>query len=487
MKRLFILFAVLAFTACTNEEPLPGSDLLNGETGTPTFATFTFNASDASTKSSMITDENETNVINDVRVLIFNNASGLIEVDTSLITSSGNSMITVTLLSGSKRILAIANADNDMLPAKGSSSAYADFSSAIYNISNTDPVSDPATGIDNLSNLVNPAGYVMTNATITSVITVDPDISANESQDPSNNNHLSIDLQRAVAKVTVYQDADASSLTTIDGSGTLSDLKYSIINVNRSLYLFQNYVGNILQTPEYIPTQSIDPLIPVHYYGFYDYRELLTDLSASKAIYITENNPSLKLVGNTTFIAIEAIFKPKRGHFTEDISYDEISGVFAPILSETNLETASDIYRFTRQGVTGLNHGTLLAGVDAGKLARKVIYHLLNPTVPPKANLDDPVYATITDDQIEAYFDKYTDGKCYYRLGIGNQTSENLVDYVVIRNHHYRVNITRYARIGTSQMGLFAEPENEDEDGGNYITASFNVVEWTVEDISSVG
>jgi hypothetical protein len=429
----------------------------------------------------MITDENETNVINDVRVLIFSNVTGDIEVDTSLTTSPGNSMITIPIISGSKRILAIANAGNGMLPAKGSANTYADFSGAIYNISNTVPVSDPATGIDNLSNLVKPAGYVMTNSTMSSLISVQPGVTAADSQDPSSPNHVSIDLQRAVAKVAVSQDADASSLTAFDGSGTLSDLKYSITTVNRSLYLFQNYVNGALITPEYIPIEY-DPVSYYHYYRFYNYHELLTrNSSPTKGmfIYITENNPSVKMKGNTTIVAIEAVFKPKKGYFTKDISYNAASGTFTVTLSETDLATASDIYRFTGQWVTGLNEGTLLAGVDAGKLARKVTYHLLNPTVPPKASLDDPAYAAITDSQVATYFDKYTDGKCYYRVGIGSQSGSQ-VDSTVRRNHYYDVVITGYRKLGVSQMKMLIEPESGILlQGGTNITASFNILEWT--------
>jgi hypothetical protein len=485
MKRLFVLFAVLAFTACTNEEPV-GSAPLSEEVGTPTFATFTFNVQDAATKSSMITDENETDVINGVRVLLFR-MDNTLEVDTSITTSSGNSEITILMISGAKRIFAIANAGNGMLPVKGSGFTYTDFNRA-YNISNTNPVNDPTTGIDNLSNLVKPTGYVMSSSVRTSAYIVTPGITAAQSQEPSNPNHLSIDLQRAVAKVTVYQDADASSLTTLDGSGTLSDLKYSITNVNRSLYLFQNYnASSILVTPEYIPTQSVDPLVEQYYYRYYNFREVLTELSASKAIYITENNPSTKMTGNTTCIGVEAVFMPKKDNFTKDISYNAASGTFTVTLSETDLETASDMYVFTSYGMLGLNRGTLLAGVDAGKLAKKVTYHILNPTVYPKASLDDPVYAAITDNEVTTYFDKYTDGKCYYRLDIGHQTNGNQIDYTVRRNYHYKVGITAYLRIGTPQMKMLLMPIEEVLQGGTNITASFNVVDWIDELINGVG
>jgi hypothetical protein len=322
---------------------------------------------------------------------------------------------------------------------------------------------------------------------MTSLITVEPGVSAVDSQDPSGYNYQSIDLQRTVAKVTVYQDADASSLTTLDGSGTLSDLKYSITTVNRSLYLFQNYVGAQLVTPEYIPTQTVDPLTGSYYYRDYNYQELLTDLSASKAVYITENNPSSKLIGNTTVISIEAVFKPKKDYFIKDISYNEALRAFTVFPSETDLETASDIYVLTNPGVLGLFEGTLLAGVDAGKLAKKVTYHLLNPTVPSKANLDDPAYAAITDSQIATHFIKYTDGKCYYRLSIGSQTNGGSVDNTVIRNHHYRVKITKYHGLANYNPTKLIEPVNEVLEGGTNITASFNVVEWTVEDIDGIG
>jgi hypothetical protein len=440
----------------------------------------------------MITDENETNVINNVRVLIFRVTDNSLEVDTSLITSYGNPEITIPLVAGSKRLFAIANAGDGMLPVKGSANNYADFSGAIYNISNTNPVSDPTTGIDNLSNLVKPTGYVMTNSTMSSLIGIDAGISAADSQDPSGINHVSIGLQRAVAKVAVSQSAGVSSLSTLDGSGTLSDLKYSVTNVNRSLYLFQNYdASSTLLTPEYIPTSYPDPDSYYYYYRFYNYHELLArNLPPTKGmfIYITENNPSVKMAGNTTFIAIEAVFKPKQGYFTKDINYNEISGAFTVTLSGTDLATASDIYRFTRQGVTGLNEGTLLAGVDAGKLARKVTYHLLNPTTPPKASLDDPVYAAITDSQVEAYFAKYIDGKCYYRVNIGRQSGVgDQIDYTVRRNHYYDVEITGYLRIGVSQMRMLVEPESEVIIGPTNITASFNVLEWIGEAIYGNG
>jgi hypothetical protein len=484
MKRLFVLFAVLAFTACTNEE-LISSDPLDDEVGTPTYATFTFNASDAATKSSMITDENETDALNDVRVLIFRAASGDIEIDRTI--PPGTSTITIQIMSGQKMILVMANGDSGMLPTKGSSFNYSGFRDVIYNISSTDPVSDPTTSIDNLSNLVKPTGSVMTNSVRSSVISLNAGVSATESMNPSgsNNNYVSVDLQRTVAKVTVFQDAEAS-LTTTDGRGTLSDLKYCITTVNRSLYLFQNFSNDVLVTPEYIPTLSheIDPNLHYHYYNFYDYRELLTDLSASKAVYITENNPSVKRSRNTTCIGIEAVFKPKKGHFAKDISYDMESETFTVIPSETDLETASDIYLFNNNSY-GPSINTLLAGADAIKLARMVTYHVSNRFVSFKASLDDPAYAAITDSQIAMYFDKYTDGKCYYRLNIGSQTNGALVDKTVIRNHHYRAKITKYDRIGASQMMMLIEqPENEILAGVTNITASFNVVDWAVDDIN---
>jgi hypothetical protein len=481
MKRLIIFSAILALTACTSEEPIADLDFTGEKAGTPTFVTFTFNASEVDTKgSSMITDENETNVIHDVRLLIFNATDNAFEVDTTL-PSGGGSMITVSLIAGSKRILAIANAGQGMLPAKGSGATYPDFSAATYNISDTYPVTAYTTDIDNLNNLVKPTGYVMTNSTNSSTFILLPGITSSDSQIKGSPNHLSIDLQRTVAKVTVYRDADVS-LTT-DGRGTLSDLKYSITTVNRSLYLFQQYANGMLQTPEYIPATSIDSALYYHYYTSYNYRELVTDLSASKAVYITENSPSVKKKGNTTFVTVEAVFKPKKAHFVTNISYNEETGAFTVTPSQTDLETASDLYRF-KAGVQGLSGNTLLAGVDALKLAGKIIYHLKNPSIASKASLDDPAYAAITDSEIATYFDKYTGGKCYYRLNIGKQAGSGSVDYTIIRNHHYRAKITAYLNMGSNSMERLYFVEDELVlTGPSNITASFNVVDWTVDDI----
>jgi hypothetical protein len=49
------------------------------------------------------------------------------------------------------------------------------------------------------------------------------------------------------------------------------------------------------------------------------------------------------------------------------------------------------------------------------------------------------------------------------------------------------VKITKFNHFSNYTPVKLIEPINENIDGGTHITASFNVVEWTVEDIDGIG
>ncbi|MDR1645362.1 MAG: hypothetical protein LBS05_06010, partial [Tannerellaceae bacterium] len=241
---------VAGLTACAgNENPVdPESFASTTPSGDQaeetTYATFTFNFNDdddSATRALMLSDEYEPDppVINDIRLLFFRGSDNAPMLDTMFTFGSDPaSPVTVPMYSGTKRIFVIANSAGkthitNLLP-EGLS--YSNVQS-LYDIGS----GTPPTALD-FSELVKTSSssrsMVYSSSTKESNIDARPGIGAAESQHPSSDNYYAITLRRLVAKVTVGLES-ASVQNLADGSGKVQNLKYSIRNVNRSLYLFQ--------------------------------------------------------------------------------------------------------------------------------------------------------------------------------------------------------------------------------------------------------
>ncbi|MDR3140422.1 MAG: hypothetical protein LBU37_01635 [Tannerellaceae bacterium] len=547
MKKMFKLLmcaAIVAagFTACS-EEVIPidnpeGPGVTPGEKESqPTNATFSFKLSDASTKS-VYPDGSDPQTVTDFRVLIFRTADNTLEVDTvKSVGASTDSLLTITLLSGSKRIFVYANGGFTSggapvvntapaylgTPATGSINTLADVNNIFRFVTTATPPAGYFSDVPLMHSLIYPSGittlppakFFFSSRMNEPVKNLEPGVSAADSKDPDNTNYLKLQIERPVAKVAITKSAtsDPTGITgstkilTRDSAGIISDVQYRFWSVNVGFYPFQNYEGAALKTPEYLPTSPADTVVLKNYYarelGKFTSATAPNDYiaipnrtgvpSAGSFYYISENSPSIKMRGNTTYAEVQTTFLPTQFHYvklntTEYTTHGGVNfvasavagtnGTFTVYPASTDLATASDMYLFKETGVPGLLENTLFAGPDAVKLAKKITYHLLNPTTPPlSAGIDAPAYVAITPAEIEAFFVKFEAGKAYYRLDIGNPSS-GTNDYTVRRNYYYDAHITGFARLGESGSIKLLNPVNDVLAGTTNLTVVITLRNW---------
>ena len=524
MKKTFKFFmcaAIVAagFVGCSSEEVTPNENpggLTEVTDGTPTTATFSFKLSGADTKA-LTADGSENKTVTEFRVLVFNNADGALEVDTVRAIIANDSLLTIPLTSGFKRIYVYANGGITAgppvsspaylgIPAKGSITTVSALNNAYSLVTGASPYTDLA----NMHPLYAAGKFFYSSTVDSSLISLKPGVSSADSRDPnasvSQGNYINVWLERPVAKVSITKKDDsgpatgfvAGKIITRDSSGIISNVQYRLSGLNAGMFPFKKTGAS---TPEQTFSTTSDPLRPNFYvdnqgatmannYIPVNNRGAAADIAigAGNYYYLPENNPTTKQLGNTSFASVEATFLPTRLHYVavntsasgSGVNYNESMQQFIPTAATTDLATASDMYLLTEPGVNGLAVNTLFAGADAIKLAKKIYYHLKNPTIAPKATLDDAVYSAITDTQLEEYFVKYTGGKTYYRLDIGSQaTAGAKTDNIVLRNYYYDCNITGFLQLGANTPAKLSEPNADILDGPTNMTVHIIIRDWT--------
>jgi hypothetical protein len=518
MKRLFKFFTVAAiiaagFTGCSNETAIdpgegPGGGGVVVEDGEATYATFKFSVSDAPQTRSVdpATGEVAIPVVTEYRLFVFR-ADNTLEIDTF---ASNSDNLTIPLISGVKKIFVLVNGGTDAAnlstPAKGSGlTTYADFN-AVYDLA----TGTPPTDFTSHTLLYGGSGskFIYSSDVKTATQTLAPGVSAADSQNSTNSNYKAIEVDRLVAKVAVTKTVPsqpegvtpiAGVIITRDSTGRIvpSSVKYHLWNINKGVYPFQNYdASNVLVTPygnmsapfaNYylrnqgdggsntaidIATRGSNPPLNA------DYR------------FVTENVPSNFDGGNVTYAEVEAVFLPTVGNYiSTTIGYNESSLTFMPVAATADLGTtasdATDMYQFTGEGYLGFPVGTLIAGANALALAKKVVYHILNPTVPPKTLLTDGAYVAITPTQVETYFAKYVGGKAYYRLNFGEQSggAGTDINFGVKRNHYYDANISGFATLGAKEPADILD-EGTTLQGRTSLTVHIIIRDWQGKEIT---
>jgi hypothetical protein len=432
--------------------------------------------------------------LTEYRVLIFNSANTL-EVDTFKTLAQDDSLLTVSLISGPKKIFVLVNGGTDVAnlstPAKGT---------GFNNYSQFNGIYDFTTALTNLNLLYGSNGskFIYSSNVKDAPATLVPGVSALESQDENNQNYLKITVDRLIAKVALTKQVPsgpdglamtgtlADKIITKDSSGYIepATVRYRVWNINKGVYPFQNYdASNVLQTP-------YASLAPPHtaYYAIEQgqatspyYISIATrtgNPTNAQYYYVTENVPSVPYGTNTTRAEVQAVYRPIAGTYVSaTIGYNEATSTFAPVAATTDLSTASDMYLFNEEGILGFPIGTLLAGPDAFKLARKVVYHMLNPSIPPNNSLDFTDYAAITQTQVETYFLKYTNGLAYYSLYFGEQSAPGSddINFGVKRNYYYDAYVTGFKTLGSNV------PDNDPGilSGRTNITIHIYIRDWT--------
>jgi hypothetical protein len=527
MKKMFKLLmcaAIVAagFTACSEEvTPIdpnqPGGPDGPAVSGEATNATFNFKLSGIAPSTRTVNPaSSENTLVSEFRVLIFDAEAGdVLEVDTAKTITGTDSLLTIPLISGQKKILVFANGGTTTaylapgIPAKGAITTFADVNKEYSFVTGSGPFTDIA-GMHTLYPKAATEKFFFSSTVREANKGLTAGVSAADSQDPNNSNYINVFLDRPVAKVAITKRATAGpsaptgTIITQDSAGVIqttpNSVQYKFYTVNVAMYPFQKGSSTQIETPWYEPIVDVaagdvaDPLSVNHYVdalGSGSSNDPIvvatrtTDPAGASYYYIPENNPETKMKGNTTFAAVEAIFLPTKNHHvalnatpTAGVNYNEALGLFTITLSGTDLTSPGDLYRYKVEGTPGLPGNTLFAGTNAIKLAKKIYYHLENPTIAPK-DIDDTSYSTVTDANLLKYFVKYTGGKAYYRLDVGEESGTNQYDFTVKRNFNYDAEIIGFKQLGEYDPLELKHPENEILKGATNLTVHIIIRDWT--------
>ncbi|MDR2810635.1 MAG: Mfa1 family fimbria major subunit [Tannerellaceae bacterium] len=482
----------VGFTNCTKEIMDEGNNGNNsGKEGVSTYATFNFVINGASTKASdMINDSNEKNAINDIRLIIFKAGSTTTcEVNEAYDVNSTTpnpwdaaKSKTVQLTSGKKRIFVIANAEKQSGIKAGldaitvGSTTISQFYGMVYDLGKT---------LGKMNELVSDAnGYIMSNnISSKSSFELKGGIGLDESRGGTEQqNNFKVDIQRAVAKADVWY-ADASVLETTDKVGKLTDLKYAIRNVNRALYLFQKFSSDMVDpdvsipnSPYYnLPTGTPVTTYDTIYYKDYKFVPVLNNKQSPK-VYVTENTSEIQRNATTTYAAIETVFLPKKGMIIEDYKYNELTNSFHSIVTNSaDATSGTTLYRLVNVGTsTGITANIFFKDKEK---AYRVAYCIDKKT---EAGFDINNISNLVWDEStgKGHIVEYIDGKCYYRLNLGEGNGNNF-NPGLRRNYGYNAKITSFSGLGIPKLEDLDKDPDKPIGQKTHVTATINVVPWT--------
>jgi hypothetical protein len=502
MKRFFKFLTVAAilaagFTGCSSETPVGSEDPTGvdpvgtpGARGSETYATFKFVNEGAVTKASALGSDgsaNEATTIANVRMTFFD-SDGLLEFDTII---AGGAAATIKLTSGYKQLYVLTNAPADLNTAIDAVTSISNFNQ-IYSL---DITAGTTADLDKIGEFFGP--QVVSNRTDNAGITLAGNVTDTESQDASSPNNITINVQRSVAKVFISQSPvtpPTNKTITLDSAGVISPSPtYQLWNVLAAVKPYQEVSGTQVRSPYYdLPAGSNWEL----YYA----RNTTPAFNATttigynpvpvadKSYYITENTPQIPRKGNATYAAIKAVFTPTKNHYVESLNFSELNGgQFTGVKGAADASTGVTFYvldslQDLQTTAIGLANKTIFAGTNALNVARKAVYHLLNPTIPQLPTLGEyssnsTVNAALSAAVWAKYIHVYDGGVAYYRLNIGSKTGNTLVPEVK-RNKFYQMNIDNFKTLGSATIDELLGDEDEEITSETYLTVTITIDNW---------
>jgi hypothetical protein len=541
MKRLFKFFAIAAiiavgFTGCTSEEPVGTDPDDNGQVnpagsaGEDTYVTLNFTSNGKPITKSQVEPDNAANEVTtytNLRITIFNDADEK-EVDEYYTAIPTN--LTFKVISGTKRLFVIANYPTTWNDATGllkeplaingvatNNTGITTLSAwnAVYSLDASNTPTTASLDGTKMQGLL--ASLTLSNVAGNTHNLVSG-ITADQSQQTTSTNNVSIEIKRAVAKMFVSQtpgskpansSAPAGTTITKDSFGIISTTgivpTYRVMNVLAYLYPFQIKNGTTPITPyadvlaavsDPTNNAAVDAIVTPRF----DRGIVVPDTlgvgkssppdvpiivsanptpTAGGSYYITENVNSKERAG--TFAVIKAQFTPtKTKHITGADFNNTSGGKFTPTIATADA-TPGTFYLLKNLGsnvtTTGVSANTVIAGTDAAAVARKIIYHLENPATAEQA-LTYYTTTLVPQAKFDSYIATYTNGICYYRLNVGTTKVQGLIVPSVERNTHYQLNIDAYTKLGAvNPADLLGTGNNV---GETYLTITVSIRAWDI-------
>lgn len=310
----------------------------------------------------------------------------------------------------------------------------------------------------------------------------------------TNLNLLTVDVERAVSKVT-FDNTDNQSFNVMVGDNKIATATLegaSLINLNKKMYLVKDgqkatnkpVAGEwpYPMDPNYDQT-SIDAV-----YCTANFEQTsATDFPApsTATFYCPENTmkAEAQLNGQTTGVVYKVNYKPEGKYYTElaKDGTDNYSQMFAKVLNLADKDEAITDKIFTEATTADKADGTFYSynGYVFKSKAAARLYKAIATTVGDASAVNAAFKNNESDDDIQTY----EKGYCYYTAWIKhNPTSTVTMEqdkYGVVRNFWYELTVDNIKKLGYSKP-TYKDPTDPDDKAEASIQVKVNIKKWRV-------
>lgn len=315
-----------------------------------------------------------------------------------------------------------------------------------------------------------------------------------------NVNLVTVNVERAVSKVTFGNTADKLSFNIEEGGNIIAKAKLegvSLINLNNKMFLVKD---RTLAQNKPVTTNDWPYPVDPNYYKTKedaDYAAYITDNFTQKEassfsapsdakFYCPENTMSAlaQLNGQTTGVVYKVNYKPEGEYYTElaaENGTDSYSQMFEKVLAlgddVRDVAITKTIFT-TAEGTDGTN-GTFYSyngyvfKTKAGARLYKAI--ATNPGA-DAATVNTAFKNNESDDDIQTY----AEGYCYYTAWIKHNpggTTMQQDKYGVVRNFWYELTVNSIKKLGYSKP-TYKDPKDPDDKAEASIQVQVNIKKW---------
>lgn len=354
-------------------------------------------------------------------------------------------------------------------------------------------------GLTDIAKLSTTDYFFMTNTSAPTAKVIEKDATGKEVDDAgkemtdgkTNLNLLTVDVERAVSKVTFGNSDTQLSFDIKEGNNTIATATLegaSLINLNKKMYLVKD---GKTATNKPVTGEWPYPKDPNYNETSIDIATNFAQTNASEftalksaKFYCPENtmDASAQLNGQTTGVVYKVKYKPVDAYYTElaKNGTDSYSKMFAKVLALTEKDEAIKKTMFTEATAADKTAGTFYSynGYVFRSLAGARLYKAIATNTDGEAAT---VNAAFQSPEIDKDIQTYKEGYCYYTAWIKhNPTSKIYLEqdkYGVVRNFWYELTVNSIKKLGYSKP-TYKTPTDPDDKAEASIQVQVNIKKW---------
>lgn len=509
-KQLFFCsltgLALLAASCSSNDEALNGGDGTTSEG--KTYAQIAISVANSATTRAVAGNtgdeaygDDAEYTVNDLTVVLANENDIAMQVITPTLKTVSNideadKLVRVTepftCTPGTYKVYVLANyknSQNALTPIiKGSTDMKAEFG---------------ITNIANIAKLSTTNNFFMTNVSAPEKKVIEKDATGKEVDDAgkemtdgkTNLNLLTVDVERAVSKVT-FNNTDNQSFNIEVGGNTIATATLegaSLINLNKKMFLVKD---KTLATNKPVTTNDWpypkDPnydqtsIDKDYCEANFEQRSAIDFSAPSKATFYCPENTmtaNAQLNGQTTGVVYKVKYTPKDDYYTvlaAENGTDSYSQMFEKVLALNDKDVAITNTIFTTAEGTDGTDGTFYSYngyVFKTKAGARLYKAIATANTGDDAAAVNAAFKTnANDDDIQTY----KEGYCYYTAWIKHNPGGTYMQqdkYGVVRNFWYELKVNNIKKLGYSKP-TYKDPTDPDDKAEASIQVQVKIKKW---------